>query len=433
MLSEEPVEFDVGGATRRAEATIEQSLAPPCAVQISWSSEDAETALKLISEETSQRSLALPRRSIAIDVLVVEAGESIRCITSSGLVDATAPCDRVSYVIAHIFNFPDFHGPEGYTITREGKTGARHTRCGAVTLRADDWSATISSLEDTRDVLKAIDASDSLRLTHMLRLERTDKQPFPSGDGKLILDALHAFLSLAVGQWSGVGAVSGHNDDDAVVWELWGMYRASPGSAPAGLAWFDRHHGECLKQVWPGFLKLWLDPLWKGTMPKAISWYLAANSQGGNLGLEAKLVLAQVALEHLAWVYCVRQKRMVSEAAFGPRGLSTADKLRLLATTMGIPVDVPRSLPALKGRPGRPWTDIAEVVTELRNGVVHPSKKSEYDHDEFVAASKISMWLLDVVFLRLANHKGNYSNRLMTRWAGEVEAVPWSSEQDGLA
>src|SRR5213594_4444443 len=95
-------------------------------------------------------------------------------------------------------------------------------------------------------------------------------------------------------------------------------------------SWFDSHHGELLSQVFPGFMKIWANILWRKPLQDALYWYLGASDRRVGIGVDAGLILAQTALELLAWTYCVLDRKMISAAAFQPRRLSAADKLRLL-------------------------------------------------------------------------------------------------------
>ena len=161
-------------------------------------------------------------------------------------------------------------------------------------------------------------------------------------------------------------------------------------------------------------------------MRAALYWYVAANDRGTGIGVDAGLILAQTALQHLAWTYCVQDRKMVSAHAFGRRGLSAADRIRLLATALDIPTDLPASLRLLHAKRGSKWDDGADVITGIRNSLVHPAKKSELVEGSYYEAWKLSLRFLDLVFLRLLGHEGECANRLAQRMVGEVETVPWA-------
>ena len=80
--------------------------------------------------------------------------------------------------------------------------------------------------------------------------------------------------------------------------------------------------------------------------------------------MDAGLILAQTALEYLAWTYCVQDRKMVSDRAFGQKGLAAADRLRLLATAMDIPTVLPDSLRSLHAK--RSNGDATAAASRLR-------------------------------------------------------------------
>jgi hypothetical protein len=119
---------------------------------------------------------------------------------------------------------------------------------------------------------------------------------------------------------------------------------------------------------------------------------------------------------------------MVSQKAFLQKALSAPDKLRMLISSLGVPAELPATMTMLNAKPGEKWADIPDAITSIRNALVHPSeKKSFLTRDYFYEAWQLSMWLLDLVLLRLCKHTGDYANRLTNkRWVGTVERVPWT-------
>ena len=107
-----------------------------------------------------------------------------------------------------------------------------------------------------------------------------------------------------------------------------------------------------LAQVFPGFVTLWMNNVWHKSVSDALYWYLGACDRRVGIGVDTGLILAQTALELLAWTYCVRDGKMISETGF-QRKLSAADKLRLLASSLDIPLAIPSSLLLCKEGQGR--------------------------------------------------------------------------------
>ena len=173
-------------------------------------------------------------------------------------------------------------------------------------------------------------------------------------------------------------------------------------------------------------MTLWTNKLWQKPLRDALYWYLGACDRGVGIGVDTGLILAQTALERLAWTYCVVDRKMISAAAFKPRGLSAADKLRFLASSSNIPQEIPPNLPALHGKQGRKWADGMDAITDIRNSLVHPDAQTKLPDHSYYEGWKLSLWYIDLVLLRLCGHEGMYANRLLQRWSGQVEPVPWA-------
>jgi hypothetical protein len=141
-------------------------------------------------------------------------------------------------------------------------------------------------------------------------------------------------------------------------------------------------------------------------------------------------MVSQSALELLAWITVVEERNVVSGEGFDK--LPASDRLRVLLEVLGIPRTLPAGLTALqkaseeapKGGPG-PWTDGPHALTDLRNVVVHPTKKRrtlgavDLPWDD---AARLSRWYVELVLLRLMGYDGMYLSRLTY----SSEPVPWT-------
>ncbi len=277
--------------------------------------------------------------------------------------------------------------------------------------------------------MKSLKARGGYVITHMGQAEREDRVAFSNEQLEELLSALHYFLSFAFGRWAGVALPIGYDSKGLKVFEQWGLRTTADGPWHGSTSWFDRHHGELLTQVFPGFMSLWSDKLWHDPLAHALYWYLGACDRRVGIGVDTGLILAQTALELLAWTCCVQDRKMISAVAFKPRGLSAADKLRLLASALGVPLAIPAALSGLKklqaSSPTR-WTDGMDAITGIRNSMVHPDIQTGVAGDSFYEAWNLSLWYVDMVLLRLCGHNGTYANRLKHRFVGQVEHVPWA-------
>jgi len=330
--------------------------------------------------------------------------------------------------VFHLFNFPDFCGPDDYILLSGEPPHHGMKRCGRIVLKGDGWNITIAAFDKTSDFVKSLREQGGYIITHAGKIEREDGADFSAEELEDLLRCVHLFLSFALGRWVGVAFPIGLDADGNRVFEQWGLPRTTSGGWHGSFSWFDDRHGELLSNVFSGFYALWNNDSWKKHLRKTLYWYLAANERGTGIGVDAGIILAQTALEHLAWVHCVEHHKIVSKKAFKPRGLSAADRLRMLASTLGIPVEIPPTMRALHGRQGNNWRDIPDAVTWIRNALVHPCEKKPPPEGSYYEAWHLSMWLLDLTLLHLCGHEGDYGNRLVKRYAGTVEQVPWSKQ-----
>jgi hypothetical protein len=431
VLGATEVQFTYKGETYRGTATVTSRFVPNerlCFVV-------PIILPKLCGANDWDRKLTLADRGITLDVLCVSAPsrseggrESGELVFVPGMspVIVTLPSEAISSAVFHLFNLPYLFGPEDYSLTQREPRSEKHTRCGRVNLKADGWDITIAATGKTSDLCEALKNQGGFVITHMGRIEREDGSTFSSRHLEDLLRCVHYFLSFALGRWAGVAFPIGLNKTGRRVHEEWGLPLVAAGPWNGSYSWFEKMHGELLSQVFPGFMALWNKELWRGPLKDALWWYLGACERDTGIGVDTGLILAQTALELLAWNYCVRERKMVSEEAFGLRGLSAADRLRILASSLGIPLEIPACLRALGARRGRKWQDGMEAITSIRNACVHPRAENSFPDHSYFEGWKLSLWYIDMVLLRLCGHIGQYSNRLIhDRWA-ELETVPWA-------
>lgn len=430
-------EFECEGKTYAGSARVTMRFTPDerLCFEIPVKDKPFGLLISLFDDDWDGR-LRLPERQITLDVLWVSttvSGENAGAILvpKTSVVTVTPSTDDLTTATFHLFNFPEFHGPEDYNLTTGASPHRKWKRCGRAILKADGWNITIAATDRTADLCKALGAQGGFMITHMGRIERDDGSPFSSEQLDDLLHCLHYFLSLALGRWAGVALPIGLDAAGSRGFEQWGTPMIASEPWNGSCSWFDTQHGGLLCEVFPGFMVLWKDETWNRPIKEALYWYLAANERGTGIGVDTGLILAQTALERLAWTYCVQHRKMISAEAFEPRGLSAADKLRLLTGALDIPADIPACLSALHAKRGRKWDDGMHGITEIRNTVVHPHAKQQLPDGSYYEAWKLSLWYLDMVFLRLCGHRGSYGNRLESRWKGQVEPVPWAQARKG--
>ncbi|KAF1727713.1 hypothetical protein CSC76_08970 [Pseudoxanthomonas mexicana] len=165
---------------------------------------------------------------------------------------------------------------------------------------------------------------------------------------------------------------------------------------------------------------------WKDCLRSAIYWYAQANTSGGSPGIDAAIILAQSALERLAHHYLVVDKKMISPE--GLDRLKASDRLRLLFSSLNIPLDIGVSTPEIqKVAPGFKWVDAPHAMTDIRNELVHPASKKQVSNC-FFDAWRLSLWYLELSLLALCSYDDTYTSRLTAKYATQSEKVPWEKK-----
>jgi hypothetical protein len=421
------VELEHKGKTYQDTARVTMQFAPNPRLLFVIPTEGKNPFFGIALAQEWNGKLKLTTRGITLDVLYVgnkgKHGEGLAFIPKRSPVRVTTISENIHSAVFHLFNCPAFYGPQDYIL--EGPEISQ--RCGLVVLQSQGWKITITATDHTEDLSNKLNSEGGYVITHMGRAEREDMSPFTSEQLDGILRTLHFFLSFALGCWAGVALPIGFDKTGNRVFEKWGLPIVASGRWRGAFSWFDELHAELLPQVFSGFMDLWNSEVWRSPLMETLYWYLAANERGTGITVDMKVILAQAALELLAWNYCVQHRKMVSAKAFEPRGLSAADKLRLLLSALDIPRDIPASLSALHARRGCKWKDAADAITGVRNAVMHPSVKKSIPQEAYRQAWTLGMWHLDMVLLRLCGHTGNYVNRLkLPRGEGQVEPLPWA-------
>ena len=340
-------------------------------------------------------------------------GNSALFVPSTQPIQIMDPSSHIRDVVFHLFNWPYFWAREHLVVEDE------------LELHAGPWRIRISQTEHTKNLVDTLKRTGGYALTHVGSITRLDGEVFSTADTSEILEGLGYYLTFAMGRRTNLRLAVGHDGLGNVAYAELGLGSDEPGAWNRGCSWFDDRESCLLEDVIGGFWSLREREIWKKPIEDVIYWYSQANLAASSLGVDSALILTQTALELLAWNYCVRDRKMVSAKAFEPRGLNAADKLRLLTSSLGIPLEIPTHLKSLHSKPGKKWVDSMDAITDLRNGLVHPREGQngleEMHHD----AWRLSMWYLDLILLRLCGHNGKYANRIAEPDGPSVEIVPW--------
>ena len=433
------IEFEHKGKLHRNKADFIMRFAREDRFEFVYPNDDEFRifGLGFFDPENPYKKIDVVDRGVSFEAFCVAAGNdrggAVFTPTRTPVL-MTQPSTKIVSAKFHLFNAPDFYGPENYVLLIGEPPNQGGKGCGCVTLKASGWKITIAATDQTDDLTKSLKANGGYVITHMGLVEREDSSEFSSEMLTGLLAALHHFLSFAFGRWAGVALAIGFDAQGNRCHEECGPRKTADGHWRGASSWFDAHHAELLSQTFPGFMTLWQNQLWNKPLMHTLYWYLGACDRRIGVGPDTALILAQAALEVLAWTHCILDRKIVSPFAFKPRALSAADKLRLLASSLDIPKEIPQQLTALHAKAGRKWTDVPDAITGIRNSLVHPDSNETLPEHSYYEAWNLSLWLIEMVLLRLCGHDGSYANRLAGhRWIGVVEKVPWVSPEDETA
>ena len=340
---------------------------------------------------------------------------------------------RVEFVL---FSFPDFSGDHDVHLAeRNGDEEKKSTwwRSGQIIIEHSEWQIQISAHNKTKAWCKVVRESGGLAATHTGRIRKREGKGISWCEAKNIIRCLHNFLSFARGHWQPLGYIRLLSGGDECLCEKWGILQAGYRLTDSSMSWWSSHpQAHLLSDVFGGFWNLWNDPLWKNALPEVIYWYLQANLAGkGHLGADAALVLSQTVLEKLSWTYVTQAKKAVFEDAFQPGKLTASDQIRLLATLLDLPYDIPHTLASVKeDAKGNEFEDAFHAITVIRNQLVHSKKKLKLKEHAAFYTWNLSQWYVEMCLLRLMDYQGEYANRLnMRKWVGDTELVPWAKKK----
>ena len=322
---------------------------------------------------------------------------------------------QMSQLIFHLFNFVDLLGTR-HSI--EQSNAIQH-----LDLICDQWNIEMKSLLSTRDAIQNLKEEGGYRLTHVGGIKRPNRTLFSGKDAQECLKAIRFFLSFAKGGWCNPICAVGFDESDNRVWESWSSSR-EPWHNP--LSWFDPDNGSQLAILFPGFMKRWANDDWREAVQEVIYWYLNANFSPR--GIDAGIILTQAAIERLSYEYSVKDKQLLTMNGF--KDLWASDKFRLLFSSLGIPLEIPKETSELeKFAKKYKWLDAPHALTEIRNSLVHPEHKKRGQLESvYYEAWNLGLWYLEMGLLAICNYTGNYGNRLKQRWVGQIEDVPWAKK-----
>ncbi|HKR51541.1 MAG TPA: hypothetical protein VJT72_18560 [Pseudonocardiaceae bacterium] len=346
---------------------------------------------------------------------------------SNGAVfgDSKAPLTRI---LAHWFNLPNWHGPLGLV---EKTPRGEHEWSGRWLLEAGGWKITLDVRPDYQQVWRDLHMTDVYVMTHVMEVCRADNSVFTADEADPLLTALHVGVSFALGRWAAPMLPVGEDSDGQVVWEQWRAAFCDPARPNSDGWWYDQDHeslGDFLSLVIDAFA----DP--DKLTPLRFQMMYAISALRSHDFIEPRIIMGTAGLEHIMWQSLVLSGAL-TEREYKRR--PAHDLLRTVLRNAQIPVDIDLGLlPAAAQYAADVQVnenkdiDGADVVTWVRNRLVHPQESQErvYGLDGLTRdAWLLARHYLVLLILNSLGYNGSYRDLTRIRgWVGDVIVVPWA-------
>jgi len=302
-------------------------------------------------------------------------------------------------------------------------------------IEIEDWRLTLNTTDNIDSFLKTLEREGGYCISHVAKLQRLDNENLDVEQARKVLVALSYGFSFMRGIRIAPILISGCNENSETLYQELGFSWATP--------WEQECNFTCMAIPSPtdvnlfatGFIKKWRDPIWHNPLKSIVQWYIEAVRAAG--GLEGSIVLLQTALETLAWVLIVDDRKTSVEIFDGKkkgRKTSAAQKINHLLKILQVGNKVPDSLTQLKnysnslepeGRNDGPF-----ALCRVRNSIAHASpenRKKLYALDDsvIIETRRLGLWYVELSILWILQYQGNYFNRISDSNKLCVEPVPW--------
>lgn len=329
---------------------------------------------------------------------------------------------NVHEVKFHLFDFPQISSD----LKLIGNDGGSILALEGMILKEEHWTVRLNSVKNTGDAIKKTENDGITRMTHVACLKKSDDTTFSAEEFSDIWILLVNFFTFLKGGRTWPVMSTGYSNDRPVL-----HYWSAPQVSNNNFSWFNPDDPSLAEAFFPLFTEIWnRSSEWTETLDRVILWYAKANTLGVTPGNDVGIIMAQAALERLAYQYLVvdeNTSKFSEPNEFGK--LRASCKIRKLCESLGIPLHITDVTPDIfseKHVVG--WEDIPHALTDIRNLIVHPKKKHQKSFQKcYFEAWIMSVWLLELCILGVCGYNGKYKNRLERPYCPTV-SVPWAGK-----
>jgi hypothetical protein len=301
---------------------------------------------------------------------------------------------------------------------------------GRVVLQSSMWRVVLDARQD-RDVVSAeLSSTGGYGVIFVGELVRVDGGVLTTNEADEALTALRSCLSFAFGRHITPALTVGYDNDGALVWEDWRVFRIDPWSGAEAVIDY-LVGGDDLSGLFDGFVTLWQDKFTRDLLRRAVHYYLESNDA---MPVELAVASAQSGLELLAWEELVEETKSVTPEKYrkGP----AAKNMQTLLASYGIDVAIPAGFTQLTAAAAREkCSNGPRIVTRMRNGVTHPSRQQpEFSGDEWLESWSLVRRYIILAILARVDYQGSFRDPVdAVKFAGTVVRVPWALTSAPLA
>jgi hypothetical protein len=299
-----------------------------------------------------------------------------------------------------------------------------------LSLHAHGWRVTLDQQGNPKEAWDTLRSQGGFLVSHTGLLRRVGNKQISYSLAQDHLFSLHYFFGFLRGAWCGPVAAEGFTNQGSA-WRTLGSWLVTPWRGREIRSWFPRALPvpETISSLYGSFRRRWNTPHWRNALPFAISWHVAANADSRTL--EAAIVQTCIALELLAWAYCVEDRRYYSANRF--HDLGGEGRLRALLKHLNIPTQVPPFFPELmKATRRRHFADGVAILTRVRNALVHPTRSKRrflhyLPHLRRVEIREMALQYVEWCLLAVLGYDDLHQERRLRGYAAEATVpVPWA-------
>ncbi len=304
-------------------------------------------------------------------------------------------------------------------------TDGRGVSNSRLLLNGGGWEVTLDGRAPGVEPIKQREPDGRYVITHTGRAVKSDGSSISPVEARRFITMLQYALSIPQSRWVTPICVEGRAGDGSGIWRIWDLWVTGRWAIP--LNWIPAlYTHECQQEFFERLSKRWYEsPESEQLLRTATHYYLDAHGEGL---LHRGLIMGTSLIELVAWDVLDAAGALPKADAFDQ---DFAWKVRKLLTLHGVPIVIPRSLPALQ-RLAREkgWGDAPKALSEIRHTAVHAKRHPdgwEWGSDVWLETGHLCDWYTDLAILIVVGYEGRYLNRITATNQAEWEWVPWTT------